>query len=424
MAKEFKISIKAPLYYSADIVVIGGGPSGVAAAIAASRCGKKAVLVEQSAQLGGMGTLGNVSIFMAVGNLTGIYKEIIADIRPELIENADSKKFYPQFNPFLLRHYLNQKMEKENVKVFYNTSFVTAIKEEDKVEAIVVNTRQGLRIIEGKVFIDCTGDGKVAIEAGADYTSGREEDGMTQPMTLMFQMQNTGKPVKQYLPEGCYYYENISELPQGRLLYWELETDGTLLVNMTRIKGNGANIEDVNYVEKEALKQVFSVANYLQRNGFENYILSHIAAQTGVRESNQITGLYTLTEDDLLNARKFNDVVAQTNYEIDIHSPDGQKSCDQRKIDSYDIPYRCLVPKGLESLLVSGRAISATHVAMSSMRVQPTCYALGQAAGVAAAIAIDSNCSMKDVSAEKLHKILFEQGVRFTEYKVVESLKK
>jgi hypothetical protein len=156
---------------------------------------------------------------------------------------------------------------------------------------------------------------------------------LTQPMTLMFTMQNTGKRVAPVLPEGCYHYENESELPQGRRLYWEQNNDGTLLVNMSRVKANGANIEDVNYAEIEALKQVFSIAYYLQRTGFETYAISHIAPQTGVRETNQIQGLYTLNEQDVVNGTRFLDVVAQTNYEIDIHSPDAKKTTDERYIN-------------------------------------------------------------------------------------------
>lgn len=413
MNKSYSLNVNVPVYDSADVVVVGGGASGIAAAITSARCNKKVILLEKTGQLGGMATIGNVGIYMCVGNITGIYREFLSEFMPECLENADPENFAPQFNPFLFRYYLNEKLDKENVKVVLYADFVTTIKEENKVTGVIVNTRGGLRTVEGKVVLDCTGDGRVAIEAGASYTSGREEDGLTQPMTLMFQMQNTGKPVTPYLPEGCYYYEKIETLPQGRHLFWEQNKDGTLLVNMTRVKGNGAKIDEVNFVEKEALKQVFSVVNYLQRNGFENYILSHIASQTGTRETNQVEGIYTLSEEDLMNARKFNDVAAQTNYEIDIHSPDGNKSCDERKLDSYDIPYRCMVPRGLEGILVSGRAISVTHVAMSSIRVMPTCYALGQAAGAAAAISIEERCTLSEVPIPKLHEILRSQGVQY-----------
>lgn len=158
------------------------------------------------------------------------------------------------------------------------------MQEGGRIKAVIVSTREGLRAFEGEQFIDCTGDARVAVEAGVPYHSGREEDGLTQPMTLMFMMQNTGKPVIPILPEGCYEYKELADLPQGRELYWEQNGDGTLLVNMSRVKANGAKIEEVNYAETEALRQVFSIVNYLQRNGFGTYALACCPADRGPGE--------------------------------------------------------------------------------------------------------------------------------------------
>ncbi|MCK9477925.1 MAG: FAD-dependent oxidoreductase [Firmicutes bacterium] len=410
----YNIQLKAEDLGAYDVVVIGGGPSGIAAAISAARLGKKTVLIEKSAQIGGMMTLGGVCIFMPVGNVTGIYKEFVSEVIPETLLDFNEEKYAPQFDPILFRHYFNGKLEKEKVEVVFHADFITAVTENKRIKAVIINTREGVKAVSGKAFIDCTGDGRVCIESGASYLCGRDTDGLTQPVTLMFQMQKTDKRVKCVLPGDCYFYNNLSDLPQGRCLYWEKNNDnGTLLVNMTRVKANGAKINDMNFAEKEALKQVISVANYLQRNGFENYILSSVAPITGIRETNRIKCLYTLCEDDLFNSKKFNDVVAQTNYGIDIHSPGGEKSCDERKLNSYDIPYRCLVPQGVEGLLVSGRAISATHVAMSSSRVIPTCFALGQAAGIAAAISVEDHCNIADVSYQKIRSNMEKYGVEF-----------
>ncbi|REK71220.1 FAD-dependent oxidoreductase [Paenibacillus paeoniae] len=409
--REISLQRTVTVQDTADVIVVGGGPAGTAAAISAARCGRKTILLEHSGQLGGMGTLGNVSVFMGVGNVTGIYREIIAEFLPAALPSSHHESIWPQYSPFELRHYLNQKLEKEGINVYYHTSFVSALMSGNRVTGVVANTREGLRAFEGSVVIDCTGDARVASEAGVPTHSGRDEDGLTQPMTLMFMMQDTGKPVRQYLPDDCYKYESVSDLPQGRHLYWGGMGNGTLLVNMTRVKGNGATIEDINYAEKEALRQVFSVANYLQRNNHGNYILSHVPGQVGVRETNQIEGRYTLTEDDLTSGRRFEDVVAQTNYEIDIHNPTGGANTDERKLDGYDIPYRCMLPANVEGLIVAGRSISATHVAMSSMRVQATCFALGQAAGTAAALAIEEKVSVASISIPRLHEQLAAQGV-------------
>jgi hypothetical protein len=410
---SYSFSREVETYKHADVVIIGGGPAGTAAAISASRSGKKVVLLEKTAQLGGMGTIANVSVFMPIGNVTGIYRELIAEMLAESLPAGHDESIAPQYSPFLMRQYMNEKMKKEKVDVYFHCEFIGTVQEGSKIKAVIVSTREGLRAFEGETFIDCTGDARVAIDAGVPYTTGRESDGLTQPMTLMFMMQNTGKPVTPILPEGCYEYKELSDLPQGRRLYWEQNNDGSLLVNMSRVKANGAKIEDINYAETEALRQVFSIAYYLQKTGFENYALTHIAPQTGTRETNQIVGLYTLTEKDLTSGARFSDVVAQTNYEIDIHSPDAKKTTDERKIDGYDIPYRCMVPEAFDNLLVAGRSISATHVAMSSMRVQATCYALGQAAGIAASLSIDNAVRMEEVSMDKLHNILEDQGVKF-----------
>ncbi|RIX60198.1 FAD-dependent oxidoreductase [Paenibacillus nanensis] len=410
-AYSFERQIKT--HKKADVLVVGGGPAGTAAAIGAARLGKKVILLEKSAQLGGMGTLANVSIFMPVGNVTGIYREIIKEMLSEYLPAGHDESIAPQYSPFLLRHYFNEKMKKEGVDVYFHCEFVGTVREGSRIQAVIASTREGLLAFEGDQIIDCTGDARVAIDAGAAYRTGREGDGLTQPMTLMFTMQNTGKPVKPILPEGCYYYKDVTDLPQGRRLYWEQHDDGVLLVNMSRVKANGADAEQVNYAETEALKQVFSIAHYLQRTGFETYAIAHIAPQTGVRETNQIEGRYTLTEHDVVNGSRFPDVVAQTNYEIDIHSPDAQKTTDERHVDGYDIPYRCMVPAGeFENLLVAGRAISATHVAMSSMRVQATCYALGQAAGIAAALSIEDAVPVGDVEIGKLQAELMKQDAR------------
>ncbi|MBW7452910.1 FAD-dependent oxidoreductase, partial [Paenibacillus sepulcri] len=159
---EYSFKRQIDTYLHAEVIVIGGGPAGTAAAISAARCGKKVVLLEKSAQLGGMGTLANVSIFMPVGNVTGIYREIISETMAEYLPPDHDQSIAPQYSPFLLRQYLNGKMKKEQVQVFYHCEFIGMIQEGSRIRAVIVSTREGLKAFEGDCFIDCTGDARAA----------------------------------------------------------------------------------------------------------------------------------------------------------------------------------------------------------------------------------------------------------------------
>lgn len=403
-----------PVLDSTDILVVGGGPSGIAAAVCAARLGKKVTLLEQSGTLGGMMSLANVAIFMEVGTLTGFYRELVKLNFPTFDDPDTKNPERTRFNPLLMRFICLKLVRDAGVDLRLHTQFVSVLKDEDGNPCgAAVHTRAGLSAIYAKRIIDCSGDGGVAIDAGAEYTTGRPGDNLTQPMTLMFQLQNTGSPVTPLTPEGCFHYDTVESLPQGRLLFWDRSGEGTVLVNMTRVKGNGADPDRISDAEYEGLQQAFGVAEYLQKHHFPNHVLSSIPPQIGVRQTNQVVGLYTLTEGEITRACRFEDVVTQTNYEIDIHDPNGGGTCDERKIDLYDIPYRCMVPKGVNRMLVAGRAISVDHVTMSSMRVMPTCFGLGQAAGVAAAISLDDNCEPAEIDIQKLRTLLEAQGVEF-----------
>lgn len=414
------LNLEAPVIREADVAVVGAGPAGTAAAVAAAREGKRVVLLERSGQLGGSGTLSGVGIFMIVGNYTGFYREVVRAIRPDFESSCeDPARFKVLFNPQLLRLALDRFAEQAGVDVLLHADFVgiaqhAADTAPETMSTLFVNTVEGLRAVRARVVVDATGDGRVSVAAGAHYTSGRPEDGGVQPMSMMFEMQDTGHPVRPVLPEGCELYATVEDLPQGRTLHWEEKENGTLLVNMTRIRGNGSRIDDLNRAERDGLRQVFSVAHYLQTHGYGTYVLSSIGSQVGVRESNQVVGLYTLSEDDLLEGRRFDDVVAQSNYNIDIHNPTGVGTTEERPIQMYDIPYRCLIPAGVGGVIVAGRALSATHVAVSSARVMPTCFAMGQAAGIAAAISLERTCSLANVPADELHERMRAQGVELS----------
>jgi hypothetical protein len=203
--------------------------------------------------------------------------------------------------------------------------------------------------------------------------------------------------------------------PREDVLFFHTLNPGVVHFNTTRVTGLSATSgDDLTAAEMEARRQAHELARFLTSEvpGFERAYLQQCAAQIGVRESRRIRGHYVLTAEDVLGARKFHDAIARSNYPIDIHSPTGAGT-DIRSVpagDYYEIPYRCLLPQGMDNLLVAGRSVSATHEAQASLRIMPTCFAMGEAAGLAAAMAVQRGISPAEVPAEELRQALREQG--------------
>jgi hypothetical protein len=202
--------------------------------------------------------------------------------------------------------------------------------------------------------------------------------------------------------------------PRENVLLFYTTRPGVVHFNTTRVTGrSGVNADDLTAAELEARRQAHELARFLISDvpGFEKAYLQQSGAQIGVRESRRIRGDYTLTGDDVVQGRKFPDGIARCNYPIDIHSPTGAGTV-IREVpagDWYEIPYRCLLPVGVDNLLVAGRCVSATHEGQSSLRVMPQCFAMGQAAGTAAAVAVQRTCRPREVPAEELRAALLGQ---------------
>jgi len=266
-----------------------------------------------------------------------------------------------------------------------------------------------------------TGDAELSMLAGCEYKLGREKDELCQPMTLCFRLGGVDK--KKYHENRSmmdplyneFQKKGLIKNPRENLLIFENLNDGVLHFNCTRIvKKNPVDPFEITEAEIEAREQVFELHKFLKENipGFEGSRVLSTALQIGIRESRKIVGEYTLTEEDLLALRHFDDAIAVANYAIDIHNPEGTGTrwCEFENGQWYEIPYRCLIPKKMDNLLVAGRCISSTHEAQSSYRIMPFCAELGQAAGTAVAVARRNGTGVRDVDVKQVQEILRGEG--------------
>ncbi len=404
-----------------DVVVVGGGTAGVAAAVAASRNGADTLLIERYGFLGGTMTAGLVNPFMTfhAGKeqiIHGIFQEIIDRLKRLGGYDEETKAFDVE----AMKIVLDQLVVEAGVKLLLHTCAVGVVMQGNTIKGVEIHNKSGKSVVFGKVIVDATGDGDVAIMAGAPYEKGRKEDGLTQPMTLNFRMGGVDigrMPSSQEINRLFIEAKKRGEIsiPRENVLWFPTTRKGEIHFNTTRIvKVDGTKAEDLTFAEVEARRQMMELVSFLKKNvpGFENAYLLMSATQIGVRETRRIIGEYVMTGEDILEARKFTDVIARGSYPIDIHSPTGEGTTIMGPPpgSSYDIPYRCLVPKNVENLLVAGRCISTTHEAQAAIRVIPIVVAIGQAAGTAAALSAKLNIPPRRLDVSLLQKTLREQG--------------
>ena len=414
-----------------DLIVLGGGLAGCAAAAAAARNGMHVLLAEKSNALGGAANTCLVNPFMPYYTKidskrydlsAGFFKEITGEL--EKCGAYFKKKPASEteiFNEEYLKLILNRKLTECGADILFHAFLTDADTADNKITSVKLATKSGILTFAANHFIDATGDGDLAYITGCPYHLGRESDNLCQPMTLCFRMGNVDIDLwKQEYDDINVLYKQFQK--QGKIknvrenvLVFQNVTPGVLHFNSTRIvKLNPTDVFDVTKAEIEAREQVFELADFLKANfkAFENAEVISTASQIGVRESRMIDGMYTLTRDDLIACTKFEDSVALGNYDIDIHNPEGSGTDHYyfKEGEFYTIPYRCLVPRKYENLLVAGRCISATHDAQASIRIMPIVCCLGEAAGYAASIAAQANVSMAEVDIHKLRKLLRDNG--------------
>lgn len=443
--------------YCFDVAVIGGGPAGSAAAIAAARSGEKVLVVEQYGVPGGMSTMGQVGPWMTFHDMKGT--QVVKGIAQEIVDRLTAKgmcrghvrdtlaeawSVTPIDNEGLAL-VLMEMLREAGADLLFHT-FVFGVKVSGrKIEFLRAANKNGEVRIQAKVYIDATGDGDIFAMSGCSHELGREEDHLTQPCTTVFSMYNvdftrirdhmlahpddfhcktdmTAMREKGELPNGVSgFYEEWNRgqkelgmnIPREMALFFRGIRDDIATINTTRMVGvDSTDADSLSNAEIELRKQVYQVARLLKEYipGFEEAEYLGSAPTVGIREGRRLVGKYVLTGDDLRAGKHFPDEIAIYGYPIDMHQPDGA-GVTQYAIPAYGIPYRALLPKEIDNLLVAGRCISCDRAAQSSIRTTPGVLAVGEAAGAAAAMASRGNVPVAKIDSENLRKLLKSRGV-------------
>lgn len=426
---------RTPIMERADVVVAGGGPAGFAAAVAAARTGRRVVLLERYEFLGGQLTAGGVSAICGLFMLDrGAQRQIIHGIADEVWQRLRRRRACREpepvgrsalvvFQPMAFRAAADELVEESGVRVYYHTWVADVVRADVGDYAVLVETKSGRRAVLAPIVIDATGDADVAVRAGASCRVG--QNGVVQPGSMMFRMHN--------VDEGAASAVSRTELQ--RIMEAVIETGehdlprtgggfrftgapGEVVCNINRVLRDGAaldasDVEQLTYAEIEGRRQVELYASFLREKvpGFADAYVGEGPAQVGVRETRLVDGEYVLKESDVLGGAQFADAVTSAAWALESH--DASRATRWRWLDdgvAYQIPYRCLIPKGLDGLLVVGRCMSTTHAAQASTRVSAICMAVGQAAGVAAGVALEKGVRLRDVDLEFVRYRLRAQG--------------
>ena len=412
-----------------DVAVIGGGLSGVCAALAAAREGASVIIVEKGNCLGGAPVNCLVNPFMpyktkidgkTVALSAGLFKTITEKLRERSaflsISKTDTAFLEEELKFILIDMVLEAKVD-----LLFHAYIFKANKEKDKIASVSLTTKAGEITLEADYFIDATGDAQLSFLADCPTTVGREGDNLCQPMTLCFRVGNVD--VEKFMNSRPALKKAHSEAlasgalinPREDILVFKTPIPNVLHFNTTRVvKKNPTSPTEVTEAEILARRQVREIYEFMKKHadGLEDSFLMMTASEIGVRESRMIIGDYVLTESDCRAFKKFEDGIAACNYDIDIHNPEGSGTSHYYFPEGafYTIPYRSLIPRGVENLLVAGRCISSDHGAQASYRIMPTVSTIGEAAGCAIGIAARDKITVRELDVQRLRARLLENG--------------
>lgn len=449
-----------------DVVVIGGGPAGTMAAIAAAREGAKTLLVEQYGYLGGMLTAAGVGPMMTFhAGKTQVVRGIPAEMVDRLVAQGFSPGHMEDFlgyassvTPFDaegLKLVLETMAQEAGVHLLYHTVYTGCEVTGGRITGVTLFAKNGFFRVEAKVFVDCSADADLATHAGVTSVYGRDADNLAQPMTMNVKVTGVDRDklirfVKEH-PEDVYVNMPIDRLEllprtgfQGAyslirkakargtfsidrdmVLCFETNQPGEMILNMSRVTRHSAvDPFSMTHAELEGRRQAQQIVAFMRSYvpGFENCHMISTGPHIGVRESRKIDGIYKLTAEDLLTSTMFADAIAMGGYPVDIHSPDGQAMTHRHLIPGswYSIPYRSMVTAQVENLIVAGRCISVTHEACAAIRVTPIVMAVGQAAGTAAAQSARTEEAANALCVDTLRDTLLHNGAFLMPYRKAE----
>ncbi len=439
-----------------DVLVVGGGPSGITAALAAAEDGLNVMLIESRSFVGGNMTIG----LPVLGFLGQKGNQIIKGIPQKFIDRLKAVDGSSEHRPCPLHMSLTlvepeavktvglEMLLEAGVEVMFYTFFSDVVMEGDELKGVIIESKAGREAILAKTVIDCSGDADVAFRSGVPCEYGNEVGGV-QPPTLMFCLGGVdteklrlsiSEEPRTYLTDFIpaeYFGQNNQFIVVGlRSLIEQARQDGLNLpvertiiitglrkgevwINMTRINGvNGTDPESLTFGETEGRKQIADIQKYLigYVPGFEEAYFVKTAPFVGIRETRRINGQYTMTQEDILSCAHFEDAVAVASYPLDIHHPQGGGCTLTWCGDCYDVPFRSLVPVKVKNLIVAGRSISTTHEAMSAIRVMAPCMAMGEAAGRAAKLAIRKGVPVGEIEVKELQEELLVKGAYLRDF--------
>jgi hypothetical protein len=439
MAHLTEPSRQTPVHGEFDVVVLGGGPAGIAAAVAAARAGRSTLLVERYGFLGGMGTAAGVTNFCGLhANVHGEIRQVVHGVADELLTRIDrlgglnaphnlfGKTVAQAYDTAAYKIAADDLMASAGVQVLFHAWAAGCLMESaSRVKALLVETKSGRRAIVGRAFVDASGDGDLSAWAGVPYEKGDGHGNFLYPST-MFRLngidparagrawETIPRLMLQAEAEGRYKFPRKTPIvrPQKSGIEWRVN-----LTQLANARGNamdGTDADELSQAEALGRRQIAEVAGFLKEvPGFEDSYIVDIAPQVGIRETRRVAGLYQLTERDVLDCASFDDTVGVNGWPLELHLK-GDVEFRWPKIPESrgfnHLPYRMTVAQGMDNLWIAGRCASMTHEAQSAARVTGACFVMGQAAGTAADLALSAGCAAKDIDIARLQQRLEAAG--------------